>query len=164
MDLFDRLRICWLYTDFKLYQSRAHLFQKFQFFFIQNIRGNLKVEVRNAIIMLHDIFPDSNAVVVFAVECTVNKFHLRYFVVKEKLQLLLHQFYIPETQTLVHRWQTIAAGERASSACLVVNDLVFKIFHMIVDKWDFAQIHDRTPRIVDNFLFFFPESDSVHTL
>ncbi len=29
--------------------------------------------------------------------------HLRYFVVKEKLQLLLHQFYIPETQTLVHR-------------------------------------------------------------
>ena len=61
------------------------------------------MEVRNAIIMLHDIFPDSNAVIVFAVECTVNKFHLRYFVVKEKLQLLLHQFYIPETQTLVHR-------------------------------------------------------------
>ena len=102
-DRFKGLQIRGLHTDFQLNQTGAHFCQKRQLFSVQQICRDLKMEIRNSIIVLLNIFPDFHCVLMITVEGSVNKFHLRNLLIKEKLQLLLHQFYIPETQTLVHR-------------------------------------------------------------
>ena len=92
------------------------------------------MEIRDSIIMLHDIFPDCNTVIVLTVKCTIDEFHLRNIMVQEKLQFLLYQFYISEPQALVYRRQTVAAGKWTASACLIIDNFVFKIFYVVVDR------------------------------
>ena len=59
VDFLDRIRVCGLDTDLKLNQPRAHLSDKFQFLLIEDIRGDLEMEVCDPIVMFHEITPDS---------------------------------------------------------------------------------------------------------
>jgi len=45
--------------NLKLNQPRAHLSDKFQFLLIEDIRGDLEMEVCDPIVMFHEITPDS---------------------------------------------------------------------------------------------------------
>ena len=108
VDCLNCVRICGLYSDFKLDQPGTHSGHFLQFFFSQQICGNLKVEIRHSIIMLINVLPDCHCMVMFTVKSTVYKLHLRNLIIYEKLQLFLHHLRISETQLLINGRKTIA--------------------------------------------------------
>ena len=54
------------------------------------------MEIGYTVIVFHTVFPDFHGMAFFAVEGTVYKLYLGYFVIKEKLKLFFYPFYIKE--------------------------------------------------------------------
>ena len=131
----------------KLNQTGAHFCQKRQLFSVQQICRDLKMEIRNSIIVLLNIFPDFHCVLMITVEGSVNKFHLRNLMIYKKLQFLFHKLRIPEAKLLFHRGKTVTAGKRTATARLIINDAVLKFFQVCIGKIHLGQIHNRTPRV-----------------
>lgn len=90
------------------------------------------MEIRNSIIVLLNIFPDFHCVLMITVKGSVNKFHLRNLLIKEKLQLLLHQCQISQAYLFVNRGQTVTAPKRTSAAGFIINDPIGKILHILI--------------------------------
>ena len=84
-DLPDRIRIGRLYSDFQLDQTGTHAGNQFDLLFTQKVSRHLKMEIRNSIIMFLNICPDCHRMIMLAVKCTIDKLHLRYFFIQEKL-------------------------------------------------------------------------------
>ena len=164
VNLTYRIQVGRLHTDFQLDQPWPHGFYQFHFFFIQKVCRNLKMEIGNAVIMLFDITPDCHGVIMFAVKCTVYKFNLRYFMIDKKLQFFFYQFQITEPQTLIYRRKTITARKWTSTACLIINNLMFKKLHVLIYKRNLTQIHGLAPFIFHNLPGLFPVYDSFHIL
>ena len=139
-DRFKGLQIRGLHTDFQLNQTGAHFCQKRQLFSVQQICRDLKMEIRNSIIVLLNIAPDFHCVLMITVEGSVNKFHLRNLLIKEKLQLLFHQCQISQTYPFVDGGQTVTAPKRTSAARFIVNDPICKILHILIKKRDLTDI------------------------
>ena len=139
VDLPDRVRICRLDTDLQLDQTRAHLSDQFQLLLVKDIRGNLEVEVRDPVIMLHKVPPDPQCVFSFAVEGAVHKFDLWDLVVQEKLQFREYQIETPEAHRLIDGRKTVTAGKRTPAAALIVDDPVLESCHIIIVKWDLIE-------------------------
>ena len=150
VDRLDRLRICGLYADLKLYQPRTQGIQKFQFLLRDQIGGDLKMEIRHTIIMLCNKFPDFHRMIFLAVEGTIHKFDLRHLLLHEKGEFLFDQIQIPEAEPLVNRGKTVAARKWTAAARLIINDAVLKFFQIRVWEIHFGQIHDRTPWVAFN--------------
>ena len=144
-NLTNRLFICRLHPDLKLYQSRTHRLNQLQFFFIQQIRRHFKMKIRDPFVMLLDIFPNGNRMLMVTVKSSIHKLHLRHFLIDKKLKLFFYQFKFAETQTFVYRRKAVTAGKRTSSARLIVDDLILKICHIMVHKRNLTQIHNFTP-------------------
>ena len=86
-NLTNRLFICRLHPDLKLYQSRTHRLNQLQFFFIQQIRRHFKMKIRDPFVMLLDIFPNGNRMLMITVKSSIHKLHLRHFLIDKKLKL-----------------------------------------------------------------------------
>ena len=127
-DFTDRRHMRGLDADFQLHQAWAQGRQQYKLFFRQQIGGNLKMEVGNAIVMVFDILPDCHCVSMATIKGTVYKFYLRHSMIQEKLQFFPHQGKGTETQAFLYGRQAIAAGKGAAAAGLVVDDTVFKCF------------------------------------
>ena len=84
----------------------------------------------------------------------VYKFHLRHLFIYKKLQFSLHQIQISESQTFIHGRQAITARKWASATTFVINDLILKIFHVLIHKRHCAQINRFPPCILDNLSVF----------
>ena len=102
------------------------------------------MEIRNSIIVLLNIFPDFHCVLMITVKGSVNKFHLRNLLIKEKLQLLLHQCQISQAYPFVNRGQTVTAPKRTSAAGFIINDPIGKILHILIKKRDLTDIGQGT--------------------
>ena len=139
VDLPDRVRICRLDTDLQLDQTWAHLSDQFQLLLVKDIRGNLEVEVRDPVIMLHKVPPDPQRVFSFAVEGAVHKFDLWDLVVQEKLQFREYQIETPEAHRLIDGRKTVTAGKRTPAAALIVDDPVLESCHIIIVEWDLIE-------------------------
>ena len=94
------------------------------------------MKICHTIVMFQNIFPDSHDVFVFAVKCTVYKFHLWNFVIQKKLQFFFYQFQITESEFFIYRRQAVTTRKRAASAALIINDTILKLLKMLVNKWD----------------------------
>ena len=137
-DFLDRPFIRRLHADLELDQSRAHRADQTDLFFIEKIRRHLKMKISRSVVMFREIFPDRHRMIVAAVERPVHKLHLRYFSVNKKLQFPLHKLRITEPQTFVDRRETVTAGKRASPAGFIIDDLMLKRIHILVDERNFA--------------------------
>ena len=102
------------------------------------------MEIRNSIIVLLNIAPDFHRVLMITVKGSVNKFHLRNLLIKEKLQLLLHQCQISQAYPFVNRGQTVTAPKRTSAAGFIINDPIGKILHILIKKRDLTDIGQGT--------------------
>ena len=67
------------------------------------------MEIRHAVVMLRNKFPDRHCMVFLAVERTVHKFDLRYFLFQEKGEFLFDQSQISEPKPLINRRKTVTA-------------------------------------------------------
>ena len=88
--------------------------------------------------MLCNIPPDCHGVIMFAVKGTVYKFDLWNLIVNKKLQFVFYKFDITEPKLLVYGRKTVAAGKRAPSAALIIDDTVFKLCKIAVCKRNFT--------------------------
>ena len=156
------LRIRRLHADLQLNQPRAHPLQDLKLLFIQKIRRHLKMKIRNSIIMLQNIIPYRNRMIMPAIKRPVHKLHLRDPMIQEKLKLTLHQLQVPESELLIHRRQTVTAGKRTAPAGLIIDNLMLKILHMMIHKRNPAQIHHRTPGILYDPAILTAERNSCH--
>ena len=93
------------------------------------------------------------------IKSSVYKLHLRHFMIDKKLQFPLHQFQIPKSETFINRRKAIAAGKWTAPAGFIINDLILKIFDVIIHKRYFAQVHHRTGFIL-NACSLFPVYNS----
>ena len=84
--------------------------------------------------------------------------------IDKKLQFFFYQFQITEPQTLIYRRKTIAARKRTASACLIINNLMFKKLHVLIYKRNLTQLHGLAPFIFHNLPGLFPVYDSFHIL
>ena len=92
--------IPFVYEDFHLFEHKILYYEtsrgcpfrckKFQFFLSKQIRRNLKMKIRDSIIMFHQITPNINRSLPITVKCPVNKLHLRNLCLKKCIQLLFH--------------------------------------------------------------------------
>ena len=89
-----RLRIRRLYPDLQLCQSRTEAVQQGNLLFPQNVRGNLEMEVCDAIVMFVNIPPDLHGMFVITIERPVNELHLFYVLIQEKLQFSFYDIYV----------------------------------------------------------------------
>ena len=89
-----RLRIRRLYPDLQLCQSRTEAVQQCDLFFAQNVRGNLEMEVGDAIVMFINIPPDLHGMLVVTIERPVNELHLFYVLIQKKLQFSFYDIYV----------------------------------------------------------------------
>ena len=83
----QRLRIGRLNPYLQLHQPRTHFPQKSKLVLLQNIRGNLEVEVSDTIVMCLYVPPNRHGMGMMAVKGSVHKLHLLHSVVEEKLKL-----------------------------------------------------------------------------
>ena len=90
----DCLRIRRLYPDLQLCQSRTEAVQQDNLLFPQNVRGNLEMEVCDAIVMFVNIPPDLHGMFVITIERPVNELHLFYVLIQEKLQFSFYDIYV----------------------------------------------------------------------
>ena len=136
-DLPQRLRVGGLYADLQLHQAGAHLLQQLHLLLVQQVGGNLKMEIGHAVVMLLDMPPYGESVAFLTVKGAVHKFHLGHLSLQKPVQLPLYQGNGPETQRLVHGGQTVGAGKRAASAALIVDDPMLQILQsqLFVRKW-----------------------------
>ena len=111
----DCLRVGALHANLQLDQPRAHAADQFQFFFIQQVRRNLKMEVGHTIVILQNMLPDCHGMTLFRVKGPVHKLDLRHSFFQKKIQLRQNQLKIPETHRLINGGQTIATGKRAAA-------------------------------------------------
>ena len=149
------LRIRGLYADLQLHQPRAHAGEKLQLFLAEKLRLDLKMEVRNPIVMLQDISPNRHGMAFAAVEGPIHKFHLGHPSVQEKLKLPADRLRISEADALFDRGEAVAAGEGAAPAGLIVDNAVFKVRQIRVRKRKGVQIRKRGRRIhLDAFFPF----------
>ena len=132
VDLPYRFLIGRLYADLKLYSARSELIQKPDLLLIQNISGDLKMEIGDAIVMRKQIFPDLHGMFFITVKGTVYEFYLCHLLIKEKLQFTLHNGKIPQPDLLIDGRQAVAAAERTAAARLIIQDLVFKLFQIVI--------------------------------
>ena len=93
----DSVRICGLYSNLQLDQSRAHSAHQLQFILPDQVCGNLKMEVGDSIVVILYVLPDGHRMVMLAVKGSVHKFYLRHLVIQEKLQFLFDQVNISES-------------------------------------------------------------------
>ena len=89
-----RLRIRRLYPNLQLCQSRTEAVQQDNLFFAQNVRGNLEMEVCDAIVMFVNILPYLHGMFVITIERPVNELHLFYVLIQEKLQFSFYDIYV----------------------------------------------------------------------
>ena len=162
VNLPDRLRVGRLDSDLQLDQSRTHPADQFDFLLIQKICCHLKMKICNAFIMLRYILPDRHGMVMLTVKCPVHKFHLRHFMIDKKLQFFFYQFYLSEPETFIYGRKTVTAGKWTSSAGLIVNDPVLKIFDMFIYKGYGTQIQDRTVLSFNYFPILIPEHQTLN--
>ena len=101
-DFPQRIGVCGLHADFKLYQTGTHLCHQCNLILPENISRNLKMEVSDTIVMVIQILPDSHGMVVIAVKGPVYKFNLLYLFLQEKSKLLLYHLNIPETHGFIN--------------------------------------------------------------
>ena len=136
-DFLDRPFIRRLHADLELDQSRAHRADQTDLFFIEKIRRHLKMKIRRSVVMFREIFPDRHRMIVAAVERPVHKLHLRYF--------LSIKTAIPASQAPNHGTADICRSKRdsncrkrASPAGFIIDDLMLKRIHILVDERNFA--------------------------
>src|SRR5574344_881161 len=103
------------------------------------------MKIGNPIIMCDQITPDFHSMFVAAVKCPVNEFHLRNLMVQEKLQFFFYQIKIPESQFLINGGKTITTGKWTPSAGFIIDNPVFKVFQIFINKRNLTQIHDIAP-------------------
>ena len=121
-----RLRAGGLHTDLQLYLPRAKSLQNRQHFLVDQIRRDLKMEVRDTVVMLRQKAPDCQGMGLLTIKGTIDKLHLRHLLFQEKGQLLLHLLRGPEAQAPVNRGQTVAAGKGTAPAALIINNPVLE--------------------------------------
>ena len=116
----ESLGIHRLNTDFQLCQSRAETVQERNLFFLQNICGNFKMEICDAIVMFLNILPYCHCMGMATVKSPVYKFYLFYLMIQEKLQFLFYDINVTQPYALIHGGQAVAAAKRAAPAGLVI--------------------------------------------
>ena len=92
------------------------------------------MKIGDSIIMFQKILPDFLRMAVAAVKRPIHKFYLRNFLIQEILKLPFYQIQIPESETFINRGQTVAAPERTSPACLIINNFVLKQAQVLIYK------------------------------
>ena len=137
MNLTNRISVGGLHPDLKLDQSRTHIRDQLQFVFSEQIRRNLKMKIRNAVIMFLNIFPDSHGMLMLTVKSTIYKFYLRHFSINKKLQFFVYKRQTAKPQLFVHGGQTVTAVKRTSTAGFIINDPVFKVLQIRITKRKF---------------------------
>ena len=106
------------------------------------------MKIRDSSVMLCNIFPYGNRMLMPAVERPVHELDLRHLLIDEELKLPLHRLQIPEPQLPVHRRQTVATGKRTSPAALIIDDLIPEFLHIVIHKGNAAKIRHRAPGVV----------------
>ena len=141
-DLFQSLLIGRLDADLQLDQSRTHGPDQGDFLLCEKICTDLKVEVGHSIVMILDIPPDFQRMVLPAVKGSVHKFYLGYFCLQKNIQLLFYQIQAFKPELFIHRRQTIAAGKGAAPAALVIKDLVRKGRKILIGEYQPVHVQD----------------------
>ena len=91
-----RIRVRGLHPDLQLHKSGPHGMQQLQLLFVQDIRGDFKVKISDAIVIIPQILPDCHGVGMIAVKGSVYKLHLFYPGIQEKLQFFFYRTDVPD--------------------------------------------------------------------
>ena len=92
------------------------------------------MKIGDPVVVIQNILPDSHGMAFFTVKSPVHKFNLGHLIFQKKIQFLFYQLQVPEPHRLVNRGQAVAAGKRAASAALIIEDSVFKLLQILIDK------------------------------
>ena len=87
----NRLRVCGLDADFKLYEPRPEFAEQLKIFFPQKVSADFKMKIRDSIVMLPDKFPYPVCMLMAAVKRAVYEFDLPDPVFKKKPDFFKHE-------------------------------------------------------------------------
>ena len=87
-------------ADFQLHQSFSESRKQLQFFLRQQVRRYFKMKVRLSPVIGFNKPPNRHCMGMAAVEGPVYKFDLRHFPFNKKQQLLFHQLYAAQADSL----------------------------------------------------------------
>ena len=93
-------------------------------FLINEVSGQLKVEVGDAVVVLHKVFPDAHGVFLLAVEGAVHELDLRNLGIKEDLQIRAGLLQRHVAYGFDDGAETVAAAEGTAADALEVDDFV----------------------------------------
>ena len=154
VDRKERIQICALHADLELYKSRTHALKDLDFFFAQKVGRDLKMEIRDVVVVFRDETPDRLRTIVVAVECAVDKLHLRHLLIEKKLQFAEYERKASEAGCLVNGGQAVTAVEWASSGRFVIHDPVFEFVDPVLIN-EGERIHVDTDLFLTLFLILF---------
>ena len=134
VDCSQNRSVCRLDTDLQLYQAGPQAIQKVNLLLIQKVCRDLKMKIRNAIILFFQETEKFFCPGMIHIKGPVHKFHLGNPMFQKKCQFLFHTRKTSEAHPLVNRRKTITAGKRAASATFIIDDPVLKFCHIFIDK------------------------------
>ena len=146
VDCRKRIPVDCLHTDLQLQKPRPQCPKQLQFLFIQKIRRDLTVKIRDSIVMIPQKTPQLQRPRMAAVEGAVHKFYLFYAFVQKILKFLLYKVKTAVPHPFIDGRQAVAARKWTATACLVINDAVLKLLQIPVNKRQLIQRFHRLRR------------------
>ena len=163
-NLTDGIGVGRLHADFKLEQSLPHGGKKVDHLLVNQMGGQLKVEVGDPVVVLGKIAPDCHCVLFGAVEGAVHKFDLLYSGIQKALEALEGQFQRKIAHPAGNRGQAVAATEGTAANRLEVEDAPAKLVDVGIGKGQLRHVHQLGGRIALDRSVFIPPAQRVYLL
>ena len=160
-DLPDGVGVGGLHADLKLKQPRTNGGKKVDHLLVDQVGGQLEVEVGHAVVVRGKVAPDGHRVLFGAVEGAVDKFDLRHPGVQKPLQALEGKLQRQIAHPTRHRGEAVAAPEGTSANRLKVEDAVLQLLQVGIGKGQLFHRQRVGGGIADN-LFPIPPDQRVN--